>query len=38
MTTLKIPGVKKATSRGKVYYYHRATGVRIKASPDDLTA
>ncbi|HEX2886807.1 hypothetical protein [Vineibacter terrae] len=32
MVSLEIPGVKKVTAKGRVYYYHRASGMtRIKA-------
>lgn len=38
MTTLKVPGVNTVRAKGKVYYYHRATGTRIASSPDDPAA
>lgn len=38
MTSLKISGVHRRTAKGRVYYYHRATGVRIKADPSDFAA
>ena len=38
MTTFKVPGVHKKTAKGRVYYYHAASGARITASPDDLRA
>ena len=31
MVIMRLKGIKKATSKGRVYYYHRATGERIKA-------
>lgn len=31
MTVLKIPGVKRVKSKGRVYHYHRATRARIAA-------
>lgn len=30
---VRVRGVKKATSKGHTYYYHRKTGKRIKAQP-----
>lgn len=38
MPTLKVPGVHKRTAKGRVYYYHRATGRRISSSVDDILA
>lgn len=31
MVIMRLKGIKKATSKGRVYYYHRATGERIKS-------
>lgn len=31
MTILRIRGIKKVRARGRIYYYHRATGKRIHA-------
>lgn len=31
MVTVKIQGLNKVRAKGKVYYYHRKTGTRIKA-------
>jgi len=33
MTMLHLPGIKKVRAKGRPYYYHRATGKRIKAEP-----
>lgn len=30
---IRVQGVKKATAKGKVYYYHRATGKRLQSEP-----
>ena len=30
---VRMKGIKKATAKGRVYYYHRRTGERIKADP-----
>lgn len=34
MPTFKIKGVNKVVSRGKIYWYHRATGRRLDIDPD----
>lgn len=31
MVTVKIPGLNKVRAKGRIYYYHRATGTRIQA-------
>lgn len=33
MVSVRVKGLKKATSKGRVYYYHRKTGLRIKSAP-----
>lgn len=40
MTELtNLPGIKKATNaQGRVYFYHRASGVRLKSTPENSTA
>lgn len=38
MTTLRVRGVNKVTAKGRTYFYHRATGTRLKSSPDDPVA
>lgn len=38
MTAFKLPGINTVRAKGKVYYYHRASGTRIKADPNDLLA
>jgi integrase len=38
VTSFKLPGIHTVHSRGKVYHYHRASGTRIKADPNDLLA
>lgn len=38
MADIRLPGVHRKTAKGRVYYYHAATGARIKASPDDYAA
>src|SRR5262249_31706846 len=30
---VKIRGIKRATAKGRVYFYHRATGKRLAAEP-----
>lgn len=30
---VRLKGIKRATAKGRVYYYHRATGERIRAEP-----
>jgi integrase len=34
MTSIRVHGVKRATAKGHVYYYHRATGQRLQHDPD----
>lgn len=31
---IRVRGVKMVTAKGRIYYYHRATGERITAAPD----
>jgi integrase len=31
MVVMRVKGIKRATAKGRVYYYHRATGKRIDA-------
>ncbi len=31
MVVMRVKGIKRATAKGRVYYYHRATGKRIEA-------
>jgi integrase len=38
MPTLSVKGVHKRTAKGRGYYYHRATGTRIRSTPDDVLA
>lgn len=38
MTTLRVHGVHTVHAKGRTYHYHRASGTRIKASPDDPAA
>lgn len=38
MTWLQVRGVKRAVAKGHVYYYHRATGKRLRADPADARA
>lgn len=38
MTTLRVRGVNKVVAKGRTYYYHRATGTRLRASPADPAA
>jgi len=33
---MRIRGVKPVRSKGRLYFYHPATGERIHADPDDL--
>ena len=33
MTSIRIRGINRVTAKGRVYYYHRATGKRIRADP-----
>jgi integrase len=30
---IRVPGIKRARSKGRIYYYHRATGLRIMSAP-----
>jgi hypothetical protein len=34
MTAIKISGIKTQRTKGRVYRYHRRTGVRIDIDPD----
>ncbi len=38
MTSIRVRGVNRVTAKGRVYYYHRATGTRIKTDPSDAAA
>ena len=38
MTSIRIRGINRVTAKGRVYYYHRATGTRLRADPSDATA
>ena len=38
MTSIKVHGVNRVRAKGRVYYYHRATGKRIHADPNDAAA
>ena len=38
MTSIKVRGVNRVRAKGRVYYYHRATGKRIQADPSDAAA
>jgi integrase len=38
MTLIRIRGINRVTAKGRVYYYHRATGKRLRADPSDATA
>ena len=38
MVEEKVSGARRVISKGKPYYYHRATGERIKADPADHAA
>jgi len=38
MTSINVRGINRVTAKGRVYYYHRASGKRIKADPADATA
>ena len=38
MTLIRVGGVNRVTAKGRVYYYHRATGKRLRADPSDATA
>lgn len=38
MTSIHVRGINRVTAKGRVYYYHRATGRRIAADPADATA
>ena len=38
MTSIHVRGINRVTAKGRVYYYHRATGKRIKADPADAIA
>ena len=30
---IRVCGIKRYRSKGRIYYYHRATGIRLKAPP-----
>lgn len=38
MTSIRVRGVNRVTAKGRVYYYHRSTGKRIKSDPADAAA
>lgn len=38
MTSIRVRGVNRVTSKGRVYHYHRASGTRIQADPLDAAA
>lgn len=38
VTSIKVRGVNRVRAKGRVYYYHRATGKRIHADPNDGAA
>lgn len=38
MTSIRVRGVNRVRAKGRLYYYHRATGKRITASPNDAQA
>jgi integrase len=38
VTSIKVRGVNRVRAKGRVYYYHRATGKRIQANPSDAAA
>jgi hypothetical protein len=38
MTLIRIRGINRVTAKGRVYYYHRATGKRLRADLSDATA
>lgn len=38
MTSIVVRHVNRVTAKGRVYYYHRPTGKRIKADPGDAAA
>jgi integrase len=38
MTSIRVRGLNRVTAKGRVYYYHRATGKRIQADPSDPAA
>lgn len=38
MTSIRVRGINRVTAKGRVYYYHRATGKRIQADPSDAAA
>ncbi len=38
MTSIKVRGVNRVRAKGRLYYYHRATGQRIQADPSDAAA
>ncbi len=38
MTSIKVRGVNRVRAKGNVYYYHRATGIRIRSDPNDAAA
>jgi integrase len=38
MTSIRVRGINRVTAKGRVYYYHRASGKRIKADPSDAAA
>lgn len=38
MTSIKVPGVNTVRAKGRTYYYHRASGTRLKTDPSDFMA
>ena len=38
MTSIKVRGVNRVRAKGRLYYYHRASGKRILADPNDAAA
>jgi integrase len=38
MTLIRVRGINRVTAKGRVYYYHRASGKRLRADPSDATA
>jgi integrase len=38
VTSIKVRGVNRVRSKGRIYHYHRATGARIQADPKEAVA
>jgi hypothetical protein len=38
MTLIRVRGINRVTAKGRLYYYHRASGKRIQADPNDAAA